>query len=81
MPQQVPSMFDHNSASTAISGAGLSVLYQPDFEPIADMIFVHGPQGHPKRTWTKRISSCNSPCPAHPSKTRVEQKTRSRLRF
>ncbi|KAJ4286538.1 hypothetical protein N0V90_013238 [Kalmusia sp. IMI 367209] len=44
------------------------------------IVFVHGLQGHPKRTWTKRIGS-KSPYPAYPSETCVERKKRSYLRF
>ncbi|KAI9710418.1 MAG: hypothetical protein M1812_007454 [Candelaria pacifica] len=30
---------------------GLTVLYEPRDSPVADVIFVHGLQGHPRKTW------------------------------
>lgn len=37
---------------TNVSEHGLTLLHEPDDQhPIADIIFVHGLQGHPKKTW------------------------------
>ncbi|OTA58834.1 hypothetical protein K449DRAFT_373278, partial [Hypoxylon sp. EC38] len=42
------------SKSGIVRDTGFSVLYSPPQgnEPIADIILVHGLQGHPRRTWT-----------------------------
>ncbi|GAW25133.1 putative protein SERAC1 [Rosellinia necatrix] len=34
-----------------VRSTGLSVVYEPDSEPTLDIIFVHGLQGHPFKTW------------------------------
>ncbi|KAM3078519.1 hypothetical protein ACMFMG_006391 [Clarireedia jacksonii] len=33
---------------------GLHVLYRPEGDPLADIVFVHGLQGHLRKTWTAR---------------------------
>ena len=42
-----------NSARPAVwvKDLGLTVLYEPQDEPIADVVFVHGLQGNPRKTW------------------------------
>ncbi|KAL2192988.1 hypothetical protein P885DRAFT_46402, partial [Corynascus similis CBS 632.67] len=32
---------------------GITVVYEPEQSPILDIVFVHGLQGHPYRTWTR----------------------------
>ncbi|KAK8016646.1 hypothetical protein PG993_014835 [Apiospora rasikravindrae] len=45
-----------------ISSIGLSVIFDPDTEPIVDIVFVHGIQGHPVRTWAAtRLATPNHP--------------------
>ena len=40
------------STSINVSEEGLTVLYEPQSKPpAADLIFVHGLQGHPQKTW------------------------------
>lgn len=40
-----------------VADTGLSIVYtpSPDVSPSVDIVFVHGLQGHPKRTWTKQL--------------------------
>lgn len=47
-----------------ISSTGLSVVFNPNSEPIVDIVFVHGIQGHPVRTWT----ATRPPTPNHQPK-------------
>jgi hypothetical protein len=38
-------------SSVTVQDHDLTILYKPSNEPIADVIFVHGLQGHPQKTW------------------------------
>ncbi|KAL6879276.1 hypothetical protein J3F83DRAFT_295651 [Trichoderma novae-zelandiae] len=47
-----------------ISDTGLSVVYRPEkCSPIVDIVFVHGLQGHPYKTWTYQPKSLKGPKP------------------
>ncbi|KAK4455149.1 hypothetical protein QBC34DRAFT_108469 [Podospora aff. communis PSN243] len=62
---------------------GITVVYKPA-NPIADIIFVHGLQGHPYRTWTAGSTrSSRSPRLATPlaSETSQEYKQSKRHRY
>ncbi|KAF7507851.1 hypothetical protein GJ744_010015 [Endocarpon pusillum] len=40
------------ASKKSVSATGLTLLYQPDeAEPVVDLVFVHGLQGHPRETW------------------------------
>ncbi|KAH8599520.1 ankyrin repeat-containing domain protein [Bisporella sp. PMI_857] len=43
-----------------INATGLSVLHDPEYV-VADIIFIHGLQGHPRDTWTCQRSSVTEP--------------------
>jgi protein SERAC1 len=55
-----------------VNCTGLTVLYQPTDDPTFDIIFVHGLQGHPRRTWTKKIDTNNQYRP-HAQSTRITE--------
>ncbi|PVH81097.1 hypothetical protein DL98DRAFT_654283 [Cadophora sp. DSE1049] len=38
-----------------VTDTGFTVLHNPP-DPCADIIFIHGLQGHPKNTWTKKLA-------------------------
>ncbi|KAL6831383.1 hypothetical protein J3E69DRAFT_379208 [Trichoderma sp. SZMC 28015] len=47
--------------SNTISSTGLSVVYEAENSPpIVDIVFVHGLQGHPSKTWTYRPKTPDS---------------------
>ncbi|KAE8161884.1 ankyrin repeat-containing domain protein [Aspergillus tamarii] len=57
---------EHQTAENYAMGVlntGLSVVYSPEETvPLADIVFVHGLQGHPRNTWTTR-SPLKEPTP------------------
>jgi hypothetical protein len=59
-----PSALPEHSA-VKVQEHDLTLLYQPSQKPIfADVIFVHGLQGHPRKTWESRAGVVASPKPA-----------------
>ena len=59
-----PSTLPEHSA-VKVQEHDLTLLYQPSQKPIfADVIFVHGLQGHPRKTWESRAGVVASPKPA-----------------
>ncbi|KAI1735610.1 hypothetical protein F4680DRAFT_434538 [Xylaria scruposa] len=41
---------------TTVTTTGLSVVYEPErLEPVLDIIFIHGLQGHPFKTWAVEV--------------------------
>ncbi|KAJ5371988.1 hypothetical protein N7517_003994 [Penicillium concentricum] len=59
---------------TTVSPVGLTVLSDPQ-DAAADVIFVHGLQGHPRKTWTFYP---NSPSPPDSLSSEVGKKSKSR---
>jgi hypothetical protein len=52
-----------------VNNLGFTTLYAPaDQKPVADIVFVHGLQGHPGRTWTYK-GKITVPVPVSPSKS------------
>ncbi|KAK1759936.1 hypothetical protein QBC47DRAFT_338452 [Echria macrotheca] len=53
-----------NTMTYEISDAGISVVYEPREEtPIVDVLFVHGLQGHPFKTWACPRAKSADPLP------------------
>ncbi|KAJ8132147.1 hypothetical protein O1611_g1480 [Lasiodiplodia mahajangana] len=47
---------EHRYLQSDVATTGLSIVYEPeDLEPILDIIFVHGLQGHPFNTWATQV--------------------------
>ncbi|KAH8899091.1 hypothetical protein GQ53DRAFT_878427, partial [Thozetella sp. PMI_491] len=54
----------------SITNTGLSVIYEPtDCFPIVDIVFVHGLQGHPYKTWASEITPKQPPSRQAPTLT------------
>lgn len=67
-----------SSDTDCVRNLGFTVLFEPEeVEAIADIVFVHGLQGHPKNTWTSEAVASEGI-----NSTKIEQKTPSRgLKF
>ncbi|KAI0854646.1 hypothetical protein F4860DRAFT_520643 [Xylaria cubensis] len=56
---------------TDVTTTGLSVVYEP-LEPILDIVFIHGLQGHPFKTWAVEIGRQNDHREKLPSEPRAK---------
>ncbi|KAK8075532.1 hypothetical protein PG997_010195 [Apiospora hydei] len=48
------------ASASSVTDTGLSVVFDPEIEPIVDIVFVHGIHGDPVRTWTATRSSASA---------------------
>ncbi|RYP60958.1 hypothetical protein DL770_009885 [Monosporascus sp. CRB-9-2] len=57
-----------------VAVTGLSVVYEPrDSEPILDIVFIHGLNGHPFKTWTVKVHTHSE----HKDKIRPLQRSKA----
>ena len=63
---------DEEQSSVKVEDRGLTTLHQPPDEQsvIADLVFVHGLQGHPRRTWQTSVMSQQHTSSLNPFKRR-----------
>ena len=61
---------DDEQSSVKVEDRGFTILYEPCDERsvIADLVFVHGLQGHPRRTWQSSVNSQQQTSGRHPFK-------------
>ncbi|KAH7350702.1 hypothetical protein BKA65DRAFT_582695 [Rhexocercosporidium sp. MPI-PUGE-AT-0058] len=62
-----------------VSELGITVLHDGGSDPVADIVFIHGIQGHPRGTWTSKTSATSDAKVAKKKKKSLVQKMKHKF--